>query len=65
MLNVDPNGPASRAGLQAGDVIVAAAGRVTMTVDDLTRIVSIAPTGEPLELSIIRHECLRELTIAP
>lgn len=65
VLNVDPNGPASRAGLQVGDVIVAAAGRVTMTVDDLTRIVSIAPAGEPLELSIVRHERLRELTIAP
>jgi S1-C subfamily serine protease len=64
VLNVDPNGPAARAGLQAGDVIVAAAGRVTMTVDDLTRIVSIAPKGEPLELSIVRGERLRELMIA-
>ncbi|MBA4105411.1 MAG: serine protease [Pirellula sp.] len=64
VLNVDPNGPAARAGLQVGDVIVAAAGRVTMTVDDLTRIVSIAPKGEPLELSIVRDERLRELTIA-
>lgn len=65
VLSVDPNGPAARAGLQAGDVIVAAAGRVTMTVDDLTRIVSIAPAGEPLELTLIRNERLRELTIAP
>lgn len=64
VLNVDPNGPAGRAGLQVGDVIVAAAGRVTMTVDDLTRIVSIAPKGEPLELTIVRGERLRELTIA-
>jgi S1-C subfamily serine protease len=65
VINVDPNGPASRAGLAIGDVIVAAAGRVTTTVDDLTRIVSIAPAGEPLELTIIRNERLRELTIAP
>jgi S1-C subfamily serine protease len=65
VLSVDPKGPASRAGLQAGDVIVAAAGRVTTTVDDLTRIVSIAPKGEPLELTIVRDEGLRELTIAP
>lgn len=65
VLSVDPNGPAAGAGLQVGDVIVAAAGRVTMTVDDLTRIVSIAPKGEPLELSIVRDERLRELTIAP
>ncbi len=64
VLNVDPEGPAARAGLQVGDVIVAAAGRVTMTVDDLTRIVSIAPQGKPLELSIVRDERLRELTIA-
>jgi S1-C subfamily serine protease len=65
VLNVDPNGPAARAGLQVGDLIVAAAGRVTMAVDDLTRIVSIAPQGEPLELTIVRGERLRELTIAP
>ena len=65
VLSVDPQGPASRAGLQAGDVIVAAAGRVTMTVDDLTRIVSIAPQGEPLELTVIRDERLCELSIAP
>ncbi|BBO30974.1 S1C family serine protease [Lacipirellula parvula] len=64
VLSVDPNGPAARAGLQAGDLIVAAAGRVTMTVDDLTRIVSLAPAGEPLELSVIRDEQLRELAIA-
>jgi S1-C subfamily serine protease len=65
VINVDPNGPAGRAGLAIGDVIVAAAGRVTMTVDDLTRIVSIAPAGKPLDLTIVRDERLRELTIAP
>lgn len=65
VLHIDPKGPAGRAGLTVGDVIVAAAGRVTTTVDDLTRIVSIAPAGEPLELTIIRNERLQELTIAP
>ncbi|QDT71508.1 S1C family serine protease [Lacipirellula limnantheis] len=65
VVNVDPSGPAGRAGLAVGDVIVAAAGRVTTTVDDLTRIVSIAPAGAPLELAVIRDDRLRELTIAP
>ncbi|MBL9166058.1 MAG: trypsin-like peptidase domain-containing protein [Planctomycetaceae bacterium] len=65
VVNVDRSGPAGRAGLAVGDVIVAAAGRVTTTVDDLTRIVSIAPAGAPLELAVIRDDRLRELTIAP
>lgn len=64
VVNVDPTGPAGRAGLAVGDVIVAAAGRVTTTVDDLTRIVSIAPAGAPLELAVIRDDRLRELAIA-
>ena len=65
VIEVDRNGPAGKASLRPGDVIVAAAGRVTTTVDDLSRIVALAPAAEPLELTIIRNEQLMELTVRP
>jgi S1-C subfamily serine protease len=64
IMEVDPSGPAAKAGVERGDVIVAAADRVTTTVDDLSRIVALIPAGEPLALTIIRHERLVELTVA-
>jgi S1-C subfamily serine protease len=64
IMEVDPTGPAAKAGVQSGDVVVAAADRVTTTVDDLSRIVALIPAGEPLALTIIRNERLVELTVA-
>jgi S1-C subfamily serine protease len=48
--------------LQAGDAIVAAAGRVTTNVDELTRVIGLVPAGEPLTLEVLRGERLIELT---
>lgn len=64
IMEVDPTGPAAKAGVERGDVVVAAADRVTTTVDDLSRIVALIPAGEPLALTIIRNERLVELTVA-
>jgi S1-C subfamily serine protease len=63
IIEVDRNGPAAKAGVRSGDVIVAAAGRVTTTVDDLSRIITVAPAAEPLELTIIRNDRLIELKV--
>jgi S1-C subfamily serine protease len=65
VMEVDRRGPAAKAGVRAGDVIVAAAGRVTTTVDDLSRIVTLATASEPLELTIIRNHRLIELEVRP
>jgi len=64
IMDVDPAGPAAKAGVERGDVVVAAAERVTTTVDDLSRIVAMIPAGEPLVLTIIRNERLVELIVA-
>jgi S1-C subfamily serine protease len=64
VLDVASGGPAAVAGVRAGDLVVAAAGRVTTSVDDLTRIVTQLPASEPLELSIVRDERLVELAVA-
>jgi S1-C subfamily serine protease len=65
VVDVTRDGPAARAGVQVGDAIVTAAGRVTTTVDDLTRVLSHVPAGEPLSLSVIRDEQLCDLLVEP
>jgi S1-C subfamily serine protease len=65
VVDVTAGGPAARAGVEVGDAIVTAAGRVTTTVDELTRVLSLIPAGEPLDLGVIRDERLRELLVEP
>jgi len=65
VVDVASDGPAASAGIRVGDVIVTAAGRVIATVDDLTRVIGLAPTGEPLALGVVRDERLLELQVAP
>lgn len=64
VLQVTEGSPAARAGLQAGDVVVTAAGRVTTNVDELTRVIGLVPVGEPLALEVLRGERVVELTVA-
>jgi len=45
--SVDPAGPAGRAGVREGDLVHALDGRPTVTVDDLHRILTAWPPGEP------------------
>jgi len=65
IMDLDPRGPAAKAGVHRGDIVVAAAGRVTTTVDDLSRIIAMTPAGERLELTVVRDERLLELTVEP
>jgi S1-C subfamily serine protease len=63
IMEVDAKGPAAKAGVQPGDVVIAAAGRVTTSVDDLSRIITLVPVGQPLELTVLRNERLVELQV--
>lgn len=59
---VDPAGPAARAGVQVGDLVVGAAGAPVRVVDDLHRALDAA--GPTLELRIVRGADERTLTVA-
>jgi S1-C subfamily serine protease len=54
---------ADEAGIQAGDLLVAAAGRLITGVDDLHRIISSVPEGQEVTLSVIRGQRALELGV--
>jgi S1-C subfamily serine protease len=55
---------AALAGVRPGDVIVALAGRLVTSIDDIHRLLMTAPTDQGLELSVIRDDNLRTVHIA-
>jgi serine protease Do len=52
--HVEGDGPAGRAGVRAGDLIVEAQGREVATVDDLFEVVDALEDGSSLALKIVR-----------
>jgi serine protease Do len=59
---VDPGKPADRAGLQAGDVVVAIDGKPISTNRDLIDYVSYVPVGSKVNITVIRNGQRRTLT---
>jgi serine protease Do len=52
--NVTPGGPADKAGIKDGDVIVAIDGKPVHDGDQLIGIVTLTPIGNPLEFTVLR-----------
>ncbi len=52
--DVVPGGPADKAGMQAGDVVLAANGQNVASNSELTRIVALAKAGDAIHLKVLR-----------
>ena len=52
--NVVPRGPAAKAGVQAGDIVLALNGKPVDSAGELTRQVAIVPPGEQVKLDVLR-----------
>jgi S1-C subfamily serine protease len=65
VVSVEPNGPAARAGLQEGDVIVAYGEQPVGTIDDLHRLLTDREVGVRASLSVIRRTDKVTLAIVP
>lgn len=65
VVGLDDRGPAAKAGLQVGDLLVALNDRVVAGVDDLHRLLAKAAAGQPVRLAVVRGERKLELDVTP
>jgi S1-C subfamily serine protease len=63
VVGVVPGGAAASAGLEVGDWIVGLGGRIVAGVDDLHRLLSTWPAGQPAALTVVRGERKFELVV--
>ena len=64
-MRVDPNGPAERAGLQSGDMIIGADGEALGGLDGLHRLLSRWPSGEVLSIQVLRGRRIIAAEVRP
>ena len=65
LAQIEPNGPASRAGLLPGDVVIGLDGVAIHGVDDLIRVLDRDRIGRTLKMDVLRLGRLREIDIHP
>lgn len=65
VISVDPNGPAGRAGVHVDDIILAMNDIPVRHVDDLHRLLSEWPSGEPARLELLRRTQRLTVTVVP
>jgi S1-C subfamily serine protease len=63
VMDIDPQGVAARAGMRAGDLIVAMNDRLVASVDDLHRLLARWPIDAAVELTVIRGDRRLNVTI--
>ncbi|MCC9609429.1 trypsin-like peptidase domain-containing protein [Blastopirellula sp. JC732] len=64
VVEVAPGSAAQKSGIRSGDVIVAINDRITASVDDIHRLLSVMPHDTPITLSVVRGNRKLDLAIA-
>jgi len=60
IIGVEPEGPADRAGISEGDIIVSLAGQRISTIDEIHQLLTRRPPGTPVRTTILRRGRLTE-----
>jgi S1-C subfamily serine protease len=63
--SVVPSGPADRAGLRAGDLLLTAGGQQVATAQDLQRLMFAEAIGRPLSVTVMRNGALVDVIAEP
>lgn len=62
---VEPGGPADKAGIKSGDIVLQVGGKPVDNWGDLARLIGHARPGQPLALEIWRNKANRSVTVIP
>ena len=65
VLSVENGSPAAGAGLRSGDVIIALGGRPVAGIDDLHRLLTEFPAGQPINVTLLRGTGKTASTLVP
>lgn len=65
LVEIVPDSPAARAGLQEADVIVSIDGKEVTTVEELTRILHSSEIGQPMEIVFWRDDIESTVQVIP
>jgi S1-C subfamily serine protease len=65
VVEVVSDGPAARAGIHAGDVVLAAAGQTIADAQSLQRLMLADAIGSPLPVTVVRNGALVDLVVTP
>ena len=60
-----PGGPAARAGIRTGDILISASGQKVTTAQDLQRLMFAEAIGRPLEITVLRNGALVDVIAEP
>lgn len=63
VFSLEEKGPAYRAGLREGDLIIALNGDSIATIDDIHRLLADKPAGSPVDLTILRDGERRKIHV--
>jgi S1-C subfamily serine protease len=65
VVSVEPDGPAARAGVREGDILVECAGEPVSGADDLHRLLTVERIGRRLPVAVIRGTDRRTIEVEP
>lgn len=65
VVGLDAHGPAARAGLRKGDLVISLADQPTSSVDDIHHLLAEWKIGEPLSVVILRGEEQQKVQVVP